>query len=250
MLRTLRDNCRVRPVVLASLGIAVLIVALLVQVPAWLGARRQRRMESWRVVMPLDFSTTNTYRESFQPTQSSIGNPEFTMRGPLLAEFRKTHRGGANIPPEILQESFSNSGVDFSLSWKVLDGATAFESGVFRPNDVSAWSYPDHVYYKAEDSSGYRHVDRERVYSLLVEVTQPCKSLNRLKPTFTLGPPPAKNMTSLARYLLKSTAPFFVLGIGMLLIAAALKYKSVNTRRISKDVAAGDGPADFSQASR
>ncbi len=227
MLQSFRNNTKLQAVVLSLLGILLLIEALFIQVPFWLSACYQRRIQSWRVVLPLDFGTMNTYQVSFQPTESLIGNPMLRMRGPLLSEFNKTHIGGKNIPPHILQESFYKAAIDFKVSWKVLDEDKVFDSGVFGPNDVHAWSYPYYVYYKAEDYSGYRHLDCGKAYSLIVELIKPCEALNKFKPVFTLGPAPMKNYISVARNFLMLTIPLFTLGI-VLLIVAALKYKTFN----------------------
>jgi hypothetical protein len=139
MLQEFRSDLKLQALVLAILGVTLLIVASWVQVPAWLGARHQRIAQSRSIMLHLDCNTVSAYQESFQPTESLIGNPELRMRGPLLAEFQKTHVSGANVPHEVVQDFFSNSSVDFSVSWKILDGGNALDSGVFCPNDVVAW---------------------------------------------------------------------------------------------------------------
>lgn len=230
MLQIFRNHPRFHAEVCKLLGISLLIVALLVQAPFWLSARYQKRMQSWRIVLPIDFSATNTYKENFQPTGTLMGNPQFRMRGPLLTEFQETDLGGAYVPPHILQESFSNSTIDFELSWKILEEGKILDSGVFGPHDVNAWSYPFHVYYKAEDHSGYRQLNREKVYSLVVEVTEPGQAVNKFKPTFILGPPSGKNFISLSNRFLILTIPLFILGI-VLLVIFAWTYKSMNKER-------------------
>lgn len=230
MLQTFRNSPSFQAVVCKLLGISLLIVALLVQAPFWLGARSQRRMQSWRIALPIDFSAMNTYKENFQPTITLMGNPQLRMRGPLLSEFQKTDLGGAYVPPHILQESFSKSAIDFNISWKILEEDKVLEAGVFGPNDIKAWSYPFHVYYKAEDYSGYRHLDNEKIYSLIVKVTKPSQAVNKFKPTFILGPGSGKNFISLSNRFLMLTIPLFILGI-VLLVIAIRTYKSVNRER-------------------
>jgi hypothetical protein len=233
MLQTFRNSPRFQAVVLGVLGILLLITALSVHVPLWLGVRYQRRLQSWGMTIPIDFSAINKYQESFQPIKSLIGNPKLRMRGPLLSEFKETHLSGANVPANILQESFSKSAIDFGVSWKILDEDKVFDSGVFGPNDVVAWSYPYYVSYKAEDYSGYRHLDIEKTYLLIVEVTKPCEVLNKFKPTFILGPSPTKKVLPLFRRLMKLTIPLSIMGI-VLLAFAVSTYRSVNRARTAQ----------------
>ena len=230
MLQTFRNNPMFQAEVCKFLGISLLIVALLVQAPFWLSARYQKRMQSWRMALSIDFSARNIYKENFQPRGTLMGNPQLRMRSPLLTEFQETDLGGAYVPLHILQESFSKYAIDFNLSWKVLEEENILDSGVFGPNDVNAWSYPFHVYYKAEDYSGYRQLDREKVYTLVVEVTKPSQAVNKFKPTFILGPPSGKNFISLSNRLLILTIPLFVLGI-FLLVIATWKYKFMDRER-------------------
>jgi hypothetical protein len=182
------------------------------------------------MVLPIDFSAVNKYQESFQPTGPLLNNPQLRMRGPLLSEFKETHLGGTYIPPHILQESFSKSAIDFSVSWKILEEDKVFDSGVFGPSDVNAWSYPDYVRYQATDHSGRRHLDIEKDYSLIVEVTKPCEVLNKFKPTFILRPSLTKKVLPLFRRVIKLTIPLSIMGI-VLLAFAVSTYRSVNRER-------------------
>ncbi len=231
-LQRFRNNLKLRASVLGILGTALLITALYVQLPAWLGARYQRKRQLWKVMIPIDCNTTNTYKEKFQATESLIGNPKLQMYGPLLTEFNKTHIAGENVPTKIFQDFFSKSSIDFSISWKILEGDKTFDSGVFSPNDVVAWSYPDHVYYKVEDFSGHRHVDTEKDYSVIIDIKQPCQALSKLKPFFTLGPSPMMNLISISNNLLKITVPIFILGV-FILVIAFLKYKYATIKKKS-----------------
>ncbi len=206
------EKIKIQNLILLILGVMLIIVALFLQISAWQGAHYQRRIQSWGIKIPLDCNAVNTYQQEFQPNDPLIGNPTLIMRGPLLPTFPETHISGKNIPEDILRESFSYSGIAFSVSWQIFEQDRLFQSGVFGPNDVIAWSFPDYVYYKAEEYSG-PSIDIEKVYTLKIEVTQPCKALENLNPTFLIGPPYMKNLIRYSKNTLKLTMPLLIIGI-------------------------------------
>ncbi len=217
MLHRFRNDLRLQAWVLGILGVALLIVAGRVQVPLWLAARG--------IVIHPDCDRVNVYERTFRALLMMPGNPQLQMRDPRWPELSKIEPDGARIPPQMVREHLAKSAVDFGIFWRILEGDTVLEKGFFRPSDLTAISYTDHVSYSAEDYTGHYALESGKKYTLIVEVDKPCAALSEFEPVVLLGPPIMKDFASFSRRLTLWTVPSTLLGLLLLGVAGSKRWR-------------------------
>lgn len=133
-----------------------------------------------------------------------------------FADYRSV--SGGNVPYDLIRNIFSQ--MPFKVSWRLLDGEKEICSGVFLSSEISAFVYPNYVYYtfSSYTQKGLGNLEPFREYSFIGNVEQPCETLNKLNPMLEFRRGASYKERGAAIRTLFRSVPAFLLGLILLLI--------------------------------
>ncbi len=230
MVRTLRSNIKVRPIVLGTAGVAVLAVAIGIQGrSSWL-RWCENRIDAWRADVALDLSEKNTCSRTFVPIIARTHHIRFTLRAPLRGDFIKYRGKNKFIPPDVTERSLYRK--DFKISWQLVKGEHVLSKGTVCASDLKAWAFKDHVRY--QHAVGLPILQPETEYSLVAKVEKANEAANELNPTLLVRTWGSLKGRAVAGWKPSDTVLVSLIG-GALIVTAFLKH-GFDTRRHSRQV--------------
>jgi hypothetical protein len=213
----------------------LIVVSIVLQLLVTIPYLQQERNNKWSIDIPLDMSNARSYLKTFTPkTPYYLCYARFTMRGPVTDQFAAYRsRGGGNVPDELTRNFFSQN--PFKVSWKLLEGQKEVCSGVFLSSDISIFVYPDYVLYTFSHYSikGNNNLEKNKEYSFIGNVEQPCEPLNQLNPKLSFRREARYKSVSPIAALFK-TIPAFLLGV-ILLWVNTIKNRLKKKKALSVD---------------
>jgi hypothetical protein len=228
MIEKASTSQRIRPKVLALLGIAVLVFALSVHVCAFWPRWAADRISRWGVDLPLDLANRGRTAKTFSPIVTNGHSINFLLTVPLegdLAAYKGKDDFLTNgVPSGVL----SNEG--FRLSWQLLSpGGDVLAGGAVGPADLKTWAMRDHLL--CQQAWGLPKLERGVAYSLVANVDQIDLAASPFAPTLHIYTWDSLKGRQLLGWRSVDTA--LTLSIGLALIIMALvKRKHESMRQV------------------